>query len=153
MYKTRIKYWGLAKNLTANEVHSILRTYRTHIAADNAKPTVFIRGRPIDSEKVERYLRRTTKDFPDLIAPSEGEGHQDQPLVAVLSPHQLRSPDVFKLPEEIIFLSNQLAAGSRENGLVGVFPSYSPRCLRPSLLKLVVGMRAKDPKLSRDESH
>jgi hypothetical protein len=31
---------------------------------------------------------------------------------------QLKSPDKFKLPDDIILLTSQLAAGSRDNGLV-----------------------------------
>lgn len=119
MYKTRIKRWGLGKNLTAGEVHPILRIYGARAIAADAAPAVLIRGRPVDPKKLKQYLKRTTRDVADLNAfLIGGEGSRDQTAIATPAPRRLNDPDVLRLPEEIMMLAGQLAAGSHENGSV-----------------------------------
>lgn len=57
MYKTRFKRWGLWKYTRAADIPQILRATTERVA--EKKPTeVFLNGKRVDLDKVERYLRR-----------------------------------------------------------------------------------------------
>jgi hypothetical protein len=57
MYKTRFKRWGLWKYTRAADIPQILKAKTERVAQQ--KPTeVFLNGKRVDLDKVERYLRR-----------------------------------------------------------------------------------------------
>lgn len=57
MYKTRFKRWGLWKYTRAADIPQILKAKTDRVAEQ--KPTeVFLHGKRVDLDKVERYLRR-----------------------------------------------------------------------------------------------
>jgi hypothetical protein len=57
MYKTRFKRWGLWKYTRAADIPQILKAKTERVAEQ--KPTdVFLNGKRVDLDKVERYLRR-----------------------------------------------------------------------------------------------
>jgi hypothetical protein len=137
MYKTRVKRWGLAKNLMPWDASQVQHDYKNQIAADNEVSTVVIRGRAVSRRKVERFLKRAAKDpsTQPAAALKRGGIRLSQPLTAASSldlthatissaPGRLRSPDTFRIPEEIILLTRQLSAGSRESGFVSVSLSH-----------------------------
>lgn len=66
MYKTRIKSWGLDKNFKESEVVELFRLKRERDRI--GKPTVYtIRGREVDWERVNTYVRRKGLDIARLI--------------------------------------------------------------------------------------
>jgi hypothetical protein len=124
MYKTRIRQWGLAKHLTRNVVSTALRDYGSQTTAADKPTTVLIRGRPIDSKKVEQYLRRSGQDIPwgkarsrrnkTAAKPTQDLSQDSLQHVDIPAPRRLSSPDTFCLPEEIMLLTSNLVAGSRD---------------------------------------
>ncbi|KAK5661857.1 hypothetical protein OQA88_9961 [Cercophora sp. LCS_1] len=66
MYKTRIKSWGLDKNFKESEVVELFRLRRERDRVN--KPTIYlIRGREVDWERVNTYVRRKGLDIAALI--------------------------------------------------------------------------------------
>jgi hypothetical protein len=66
MYKTRIKSWGLDKNFKESEVVELFRLRRERDRI--GKPTVYaIRGREVDWDRVQTYVRRKGLDIVRLI--------------------------------------------------------------------------------------
>jgi len=66
MYKTRIKSWGLDKNFKESEVVELFRLKRERDRI--GKPSVYtIRGREVDWERVNTYVRRKGLDIARLI--------------------------------------------------------------------------------------
>ncbi|KAK4447812.1 hypothetical protein QBC34DRAFT_427047 [Podospora aff. communis PSN243] len=66
MYKTRIKSWGLDKNFKESEVVELFRLRRERDRI--GKPTVYaIRGREVDWDRVQTYVRRKGLDIARLI--------------------------------------------------------------------------------------
>jgi hypothetical protein len=57
MYKTRFKRWGLWKYTRAADIPHILKA-KTERVAEHKPTEVFLNGKRVDLEKVERYLRR-----------------------------------------------------------------------------------------------
>lgn len=57
MYKTRFKRWGLWKYTRAADIPQILKA-KTERVADQKPTEVFLNGKRVDLDKVERYLRR-----------------------------------------------------------------------------------------------
>ncbi|KAK3346583.1 hypothetical protein B0T25DRAFT_552363 [Lasiosphaeria hispida] len=66
MYKTRIKSWGLDKNFKESEVVELYRLKRERDRA--GKPSTYmIRGRKVDWERVQSYVRRKGLDISRLL--------------------------------------------------------------------------------------
>lgn len=57
MYKTRFKRWGLWKYTRAADIPQILKA-KTERVAEQQPTEVFLNGKRVDLDKVERYLRR-----------------------------------------------------------------------------------------------
>ncbi|KAK3385725.1 hypothetical protein B0H63DRAFT_187158 [Podospora didyma] len=72
MYKTRIKSWGLDKNFKESEVVELYRLRRERDRAGKPVAVYTIRGREVDWERVQSYVRRKGLDIPRLMdtAPS-----------------------------------------------------------------------------------
>lgn len=125
MYKTRIKRWKLIKNLTAINVSTVLQDLEDRADAPGTSSTVLIRGRAIDVRKLENHKKRPpkTRAVVGLGAASSGKGVARPRLparpgyVVTPAPGRFKSPDIFNLPEEIILLTGQLVAGSRDGRL------------------------------------
>ncbi|KAK3361930.1 Clr5 domain-containing protein, partial [Lasiosphaeria ovina] len=69
MYKTRIKSWGLDKNFKESEVVELfrLRRERERAGKSAAAATYTIRGREVDWDRVNTYVRRKGLDIPRLV--------------------------------------------------------------------------------------
>ncbi|KAK3937218.1 Clr5 domain-containing protein, partial [Diplogelasinospora grovesii] len=64
MYKMRFKAWGLDKNFKEAEVVELYRLRRER----TGKPTIYtIRGREVDWDKVQTYVKRKGLDIPQLV--------------------------------------------------------------------------------------
>lgn len=117
MYKTRIKRWGLSKYLGPDDIPTLLRG-RVRQSNDGGPATVLIRGRHVDQDKMQRYLRQA--GLGELLRRNEyNKAKANNPFanIAAPNPRWVKGPDVLRLPEEIMLLSSQLAAGSYEQGI------------------------------------
>ncbi|KAM7207937.1 hypothetical protein V8F20_001731 [Naviculisporaceae sp. PSN 640] len=78
MYKTRIKSWGLDKNFKESEVVELFRLKRERDRLGKIATTYCIRGREVDWERVQSYVKRKGLNMAVLIntapqSPSSGE--------------------------------------------------------------------------------
>ena len=78
MYKTRIKSWGLDKNFKESEVVELFRLKRERDRMGKLATTYSIRGREVDWERVQSYVKRKGLNMAVLIntapqSPSSGE--------------------------------------------------------------------------------
>lgn len=78
MYKTRIKSWGLDKNFKESEVVELFRLKRERDRLGKVATTYCIRGREVDWERVQSYVKRKGLNMAVLIntapqSPSSGE--------------------------------------------------------------------------------
>ncbi|KAK4464357.1 hypothetical protein QBC42DRAFT_263581 [Cladorrhinum samala] len=67
MYKTRIKSWGLDKNFKESEVVELFRLRRERERAGKVKSTYMIRGREVDWDRVNSYIRRKGINISQLL--------------------------------------------------------------------------------------
>jgi hypothetical protein len=63
-YKDRIRKWGLNKNIQQDEMEAMIRKRQERESESNKKTAFRIRGRPVDEEKIERYMRDHPKQLP-----------------------------------------------------------------------------------------
>lgn len=57
-YKTKLKEWGLEKNIKDKDMRAIVRKDLKRKAENPSKPTKFrLRKRPVPPEKIERYKK------------------------------------------------------------------------------------------------
>ena len=98
MYKNKITSWGFDKKHKLHEVQAIMRK-RAQRSAAGKRTTFYLRGRPVDLDDAERYLkrkRRSTKaDFLRSV-PTPPD------LVCLSVPASPQSPEKFR-PLEVIF--------------------------------------------------
>src|SRR5437764_9704762 len=98
MYKKRITSWGFDKKHKLHEVQAIIRKRAQRSAA--GKRTIFyLRGRPVDLDDVERYVKRKCKS---IEADSLGSAPTPPDLVCLSVPASPQSPEKFR-PLEVIF--------------------------------------------------
>ena len=58
-YKTKLKEWGLEKNIKDKDMRAIVRKDLKRKADDSFKATIFrLRKRPVPPQRIERYKRR-----------------------------------------------------------------------------------------------
>ncbi|KAK3995266.1 hypothetical protein QBC44DRAFT_366791 [Cladorrhinum sp. PSN332] len=67
MYKTRIKSWGLDKNFKETEVVELFRLRRERERVGKVKSTYMIRGREVDWDRVQSYIRRKGINISQLL--------------------------------------------------------------------------------------
>ncbi|KAK4166839.1 hypothetical protein QBC43DRAFT_204768 [Cladorrhinum sp. PSN259] len=67
MYKTRIKSWGLDKNFKESEVVELFRLRRERERVGKMKSTYMIRGREVDWDRVQSYIRRKGINISQLL--------------------------------------------------------------------------------------
>ncbi|KAK0714399.1 hypothetical protein B0T21DRAFT_70760 [Apiosordaria backusii] len=72
MYKTRIKSWGLDKNFKECEVVELFRLRKERDRAGKRSTTYMIRGREVDWDRVQNYVRRKGLNITQLLASSSG---------------------------------------------------------------------------------
>ncbi|CZR50274.1 uncharacterized protein PAC_00146 [Phialocephala subalpina] len=58
-YKTKIKRWGLEKNVKDKEMSTIVRKERKRREVDGKESEFLVRGRVVPQEKIRRYMKRT----------------------------------------------------------------------------------------------
>jgi hypothetical protein len=97
MYKNKITSWGFDKKHKLHEVQAIMRK-RAQRSAAGKHTTFYLRGRPVDLDDAERYLKRkrrpTKADFRSAPTPPD--------LVCLSVPASPQSPEKFR-PLELIF--------------------------------------------------
>jgi hypothetical protein len=98
MYKNKITSWGFDKKHKLHEVQAIMRK-RAQRSAAGKRTKFYLRGRPVDLDDAERYLKRrrrsTTADFLRSV-PTPPD------LVCLSVPASPQSPEKFR-PLEVIF--------------------------------------------------
>ncbi|KAK4194952.1 hypothetical protein QBC40DRAFT_289886 [Triangularia verruculosa] len=72
MYKTRIKSWGLDKNFKECEVVELFRLRNERDRAGKRLSRYTIRGREVDWDRVQNYVRRKGLNITQLLAASAG---------------------------------------------------------------------------------
>src|SRR5271155_1709007 len=133
MYKNKITSWGFDKKHKLHEVQAIIRK-RAQRSAVGKRTAFYLRGRLVDLDDVERYLKRklrsTDADFLSS-APTPPD------LVCLSVPASPRSPEKFR-PFELFFsnyknylygaLDSKLWVNGGDNlGLFGTTNSAYPR--------------------------
>lgn len=122
MYKSRLSRWRLRKNLNARDIPDMLQPNPRELVIDQ-RTILIIRGRPVDREKIDKYLKRAFGDGSSVAQTSvHGNNPEDtrfQSLVgsvaAVTKPHTPRwiaLPDTLQFPEQMIYFSTQFVAGT-----------------------------------------
>src|SRR5271156_1601789 len=98
MYKNKITSWGFDKKHKLHEVQAIIRK-RAQRSAAGKRTTFYLRGRPVDLDDVERYLKRKRSSI-------EADRFDSAPtppdLVCLSVPASPQSPEKFR-PLEVIF--------------------------------------------------
>src|SRR5271156_7229544 len=98
MYKNKITSWGFDKKHKLHEVQAIIRK-RAQRSAAGKRTTFYLRGRPVDLDDVERYLKRKRSSI-------EADFLRSVPtppdLVCSSVPASPQSPEKFR-PLEVIF--------------------------------------------------
>jgi hypothetical protein len=54
-YKDRIKKWGLNKHIQKDEMEAMIRIRHERKMTDNKETIFLLRGRPVNTEKIDRY--------------------------------------------------------------------------------------------------
>ena len=113
MYKNKITSWGFDKKHKLHEVQAIMRK-RAQRSAAGKRTTFYLRGRPVDLDDAERYLkrkRRSTKaDFLRSV-PTPPD------LVCLSVPASPQSPEKFRPLEEIFTHYRNYVNGALDCGL------------------------------------
>jgi hypothetical protein len=113
MYKTRLKIWGLTKNLAASDVPDILHTLAT-TGKDEYPTDLVIRGQKVALAKVKHYLKRTPRDRAILDSRRMHASQKQRPRAVEPLLHRMDPPDDLRLPESIIQISARFIAGGVE---------------------------------------
>jgi hypothetical protein len=123
MYKLRLRRWGLRKNLTSKDIPDMLQAVPSDSGVGQ-RTALFIRGRPVDSKKIDRYLKRALGDGNSAAQPpssgkySEYFRFQDAFALPAATatkpptPRPIASPETLQFPEQIIYFSQQFIAGT-----------------------------------------
>jgi hypothetical protein len=98
MYKTKITSWGFDKKHKLHEVQAIIRKRAQRSAAGKCT-TFYLRGRLVDLDDVERYLKRKRRS---TEADFLGSVPTPPDLVCLSVPASPQSPEKFR-PLEVIF--------------------------------------------------
>ena len=102
MYKNKITSWGFDKKHKLHEVQAIMRK-RAQRSAAGKRTTFYLRGRPVDLDDAERYLKRKRKS---IEADRLGSAPTPPDLVCLSVPASPQSPEKFR-PLEAIFYTLQ----------------------------------------------
>jgi len=115
MYKNKITQWGLDKNNKENEVRALVRK-TTQRAAVGKKSVARIRGRVLDPEEIQRYLKRKRHSMEF----AQEQSASTPPGLECFTPSEIpaspRSPEVFSVTEHIFILIRDYVAGSFQSG-------------------------------------
>jgi hypothetical protein len=98
MYKNKITSWGFDKKHKLHEVQAIIRK-RAQRSAAGKRTTFYLRGRPVDLDDIERYLKRKRRS---IEADRLGSIPTPPDLVCLSVPASPQSPEMFR-PLEVIF--------------------------------------------------
>ena len=90
MFKTKLKQWGIRKNIDRREAMAILSIKRKHDAV--GEETMFLRnGKPVDLEDVERYARRARLEHDSHATTHDNLPDHIKCILVVTPPHLLSS--------------------------------------------------------------
>src|SRR5271156_144295 len=98
MYKKRITSWGFDKKHKLHEVQAIIRKCAQRSAAGK-RTTFYLRGRLVDLDDIERFLKRKPRS---IEADCLSSAPTPPDLVCRLLPDSTQSPEKFR-PLEVIF--------------------------------------------------
>src|SRR5271155_4667224 len=98
MYKNKITSWGFDKKHKLHEVQAIIRK-RAQRSAAGKRTAFYLRGRLVDLDDVERYLKRKRRS---IEADRLGSAPTPPDLVCLSVPASPQSPEKFR-PLEVIF--------------------------------------------------
>lgn len=115
MYKTKITQWGLDKKNKENDILAIVRK-TTQRAAVGKKSIFRVRGRVLDPDEIERYLKRKRISV-ELV---QMQSASTPPGLECFTPSEVpsspRTPEVFSVSEHIFILIRDYITGSFESG-------------------------------------
>ncbi|KAF7512441.1 hypothetical protein GJ744_001376 [Endocarpon pusillum] len=118
MYNTRFAKWGLHKYKREDEMMAIL-SKKTERAAVGKKSAFQLRGRQVDMENAERYLKRKGITTRDIMA-WRATGATTPPGLRCYTPEPIRpypaAPKVFHIPESLFADIQTYFMGSFEAG-------------------------------------
>ncbi len=63
MYLVRVRKWDLFKNLKAHEKERFAEAELNYLQAAGERPSQFLHQRLVRRDKIQRHLRRKTKDM------------------------------------------------------------------------------------------
>lgn len=115
MYKNKITQWGLDKNNKENEIRAIVRK-TTQRAAVGKKSVARIRGRVLDPEEIQRYLKRKSHSMEFALVQSASTPPGLECFTPSEIPGSPRTPEVFSVPEHIFILLRDYITGSFQSG-------------------------------------
>lgn len=115
MYKNKITQWGLDKNNKENEIRAIVRK-TTQRAAVGKKSVARVRGRVLDPEEIQRYLKRRSHSMEF----AQEQSASTPPGLECFTPSEIPgspgTPEVFIVPEHIFVLLRDYITGSFQSG-------------------------------------
>lgn len=115
MYKNKITQWGLDKNNKENEIRAIVRK-TTERAAVGKKSVARIRGRVLDPEEIQRYLKRKSHSMEF----AQEHSASTPPGLECFTPSEIpgspSTPEVFTVQEHIFILIRDYITGSFQSG-------------------------------------
>lgn len=115
MYKNKITQWGLDKNNKENEIRAIVRK-TTQRAAVGKKSVARIRGRVLDPEEIQRYLKRKSHSMEFALVQSASTPPGLECFTPSEIPASPRTPQVFSVPEHIFIMMRDYITGSFQSG-------------------------------------
>jgi hypothetical protein len=115
MYKNKITQWGLDKNNKENEIRAIVRK-TTQRAAVGKKSVARIRGRVLDPEEIQRYLKRKSHSMESAQVHSASTPPRLECFTPSEIPASPRTPEVFSIPEHIFTMIQDYITGSFQSG-------------------------------------
>ncbi|ERF74625.1 hypothetical protein EPUS_00755 [Endocarpon pusillum Z07020] len=129
MYKMRFAKWGLHKYNREDEMMAIL-SKKTERAAVGKKFAFQLRGRQVDMENAERYLKRKGITTRDIMA-WRATGATTPPGLRCYTPEFIRpypaAPKMFHIPESLSLISELIlwVHSKRERGFRMVLSIYA----------------------------
>jgi len=88
-YKDRIKKWGLNKHIQKDEMEAMIRIRRERKTTSNKETLFFLRGRPVNEEKIDRY----EKEHPaETVADGDMDVDMDETSVPIPSDISFHTP-------------------------------------------------------------
>ncbi|KAK4177796.1 hypothetical protein QBC36DRAFT_184160 [Triangularia setosa] len=146
MYKTRIKSWGLDKNFKECEVVELFRLRNERDRVGKRSTTYMIRGREVDWDRVQNYVRRKGLNITQLLASSSGivspctreiscytpPPEDGRPLTTRASQQSLVDVNLLRVSSPSSSSPSPSPPNSSSNHLVSTAPIFAPISTAPS---------------------